>query len=138
MQRLSHLVFYDGECGLCDRFVQWLLQVDHQEQFVFAPLQGSTAAQFIAHLPPELKNSDSIILVENYQSPHPTIYIQSKAVFRITWLLGGWWLLLGWLFFFPAILFDWAYRLVARHRHTLFPPDQCTLPKPDQKKRFLP
>lgn len=137
-ERLSHLVFYDGECGLCDRFVQLLLTIDHHQIFVFAPLQGSTAAQYIAHLPPELKQADSIILVEDFKSKEPKVQIQSKAVFRIAWLLGGAWTLLGWLFFLPAFLFDWGYRLVARNRHRLFPPDQCVLPKPEQRERFLP
>lgn len=137
-KRLCHLVFYDGNCGLCDQVVQTLLKADKQERFVFAPLQGSTAAKFIAHLPPELKSVDSLILIENYRSDHPQIDVLSKGALRIAWLLGGPWMLVGCLSFLPSVLFDWAYRLVARHRHQLFPQTECMLPKPDQKERFLP
>jgi predicted DCC family thiol-disulfide oxidoreductase YuxK len=136
--RLNHLVFYDGNCGLCDQVVQTLLKVDTQEIFDFAPLQGLTAEQFISHLPPEQKNVDSIILVENFRSQQPQVFVMSKAVFRICWLLGGPWILLGWLSFLPAFFFDWAYRLVARYRYRLFPHISCMIPQPNQKERFLP
>ena len=87
----SHLVFFDGECGICDQAVQTILQLDKQLLFVFAPLNGETAAQFLKGLPAALTNSDSLILIENYRSKNNSTYIGSTAVFRICWLLGGWW-----------------------------------------------
>lgn len=40
------VVFFDGECGLCDRAVRWLW--DRTDADVhFAPLQGATANDFI-------------------------------------------------------------------------------------------
>lgn len=136
--RLSHLVFYDGECGLCDRIVQTLLKVDKHECLAFAPLQGETASRYLKDLPSEYKGVDSLILIENYHSESHKIYIRSKAAFRICWLIGGSWVLIGWLSFLPAFFFDWAYRLVAKNRHRLFPQTACILPRPDQKHRFLP
>ena len=135
---LAHLVFYDGNCGLCDQVVQVLLKVDTDEIFVFAPLQGTTAVQYLQHLPPEQKNLDSIILVENFRSNRPQTFVLSKAVFRICWLLGRLWSVLGLLSFLPSIFFDWGYRLVARYRHQLFPQTSCVIPSSDQKERFLP
>jgi predicted DCC family thiol-disulfide oxidoreductase YuxK len=137
-KQYSHLVFYDGECGLCDRAVQFLLRFDTKKLFAFAPLQGSTAGTYLQQLPPEYKQVDSMILIENYQTSFSKTFIMAKAVFRIFWLMGGAWVLLGWLSFLPSILFDWGYRLVARNRHRLFSPDSCTIPPPDQKDRFLP
>lgn len=132
-----HLVFYDGECGFCDQSVQLLLKLDKHQLFLFAPLQGETAAQHLSHLPPEFRDVDSLILIEDFKSTQSKIYLQAKAVLRICWLLGGGWMLIGWLSFLPAVLFNWAYRLVARNRHRLFP-QSCTIPSPDQKDRFLP
>lgn len=135
---LIHLVFYDGNCGLCDRIVQFLIQKDKQELFVFAPLQGETAKQYLKNLSPEIRFSDSLILIENYRSPYPRVFILAKGVLRIAWLLRGWWMLVGWLSFFPGWMFDWAYRLVASNRHLFFPEEQCMIPPPNQKERFLP
>ena len=136
-KRLNHLVFYDGECGLCDHIVQFLLRVDKEEVFVFAPLQGKTAEKFLAGLPLDYKQADSIILIENYQLSDPEVYVLSKAVFRICWLLGGVWALIGALSFLPSFLFDWGYRLVAKNRHRFFPITECVIPSVNHRDRYL-
>lgn len=137
-QPLSHLVFYDGNCGLCDKVVRLLYQEDKKKLFVFAPLQGETASHYLKSLPPEIRFSDSMILIENYKSPLPRIRIYAKAALRIAWLLGWPWILVGWLSILPGWLFDWIYKIIAANRHHLFPNDQCFIPPPDQKQRFLP
>lgn len=137
-ERLKHLVFYDGNCGLCDQVVQILFKADKNERFVFAPLQGVAASQYLKNLPDEIKAADSLILIENYRSSDPQAYLFGKGALRIAWLLGWPWLLIGWLSFLPGFLFNWAYRLVARNRHRFFPQNQCFIPPPNQKDRFLP
>src|ERR1700681_2926076 len=97
----SHLVFYDGNCGLCDRIVQFLLKEDKHKRFVFASLQGETASQYLRSLPPEIRFTDSLILIENYRSLYPRVHILAKGALRIAWLLRWPWLLVGWLSFFP-------------------------------------
>lgn len=134
----KHLVFYDGECGMCDRVVQFLLKVDSNELFIFAPLQGKTAEKALSSVSIEVKQADSVILIENYFSPQHQVYIFGKAAFRIMWLLGGLWALPGSISFLPALLYDWGYRLVAKNRHLLFRQDICIIPSPEHKDRFLP
>jgi predicted DCC family thiol-disulfide oxidoreductase YuxK len=136
--RPSHLVFYDGACGLCDRVVQFVFKEDKKKLFAFAPLQGDTASQYLKNLPPEIRFSDSLILIENYRSPYPRVYILAKGALRIAWLLGWPWMLMGWLSFFPGWFFNWSYRLIANNRHRFFPNDQCFIPPANQKERFLP
>lgn len=133
-----HLVFYDGECGLCDRAVQFVLKADKEKKFLFAPLQGTTAEELLADLPPKMKQADSLILIENYKEPTQQLHILGKGALRICWLLGGAWRLFGWLSYLPPILYDWGYRLVAQNRHRLFPQTECVIPDPAQKDRFLP
>lgn len=135
--RLQHLVFYDGTCGLCDHVVQFLLKIDKDEIFAFAPLQGVTAEQFLSALSKEQRLVDSIILVESFRSKTPRTLMEAKAVFRIFWLLGGVWAFLGWPAFLPSFLFDWAYQLVARYRYRLIP-QRCLIPQKGQLDRFLP
>jgi predicted DCC family thiol-disulfide oxidoreductase YuxK len=132
-----HLIFYDGECGLCDLAVQFVIQRDVNKLFFFAPLQGKTASNLLQGIPAEYKNSDSLILIEDFQSDHPKISILAKGALRICSLLGGALTPLGWLYSLPAPLTNWAYRLVARNRHRLFPL-QCTLPTKENASRFLP
>jgi predicted DCC family thiol-disulfide oxidoreductase YuxK len=40
----AHVVFYDGVCGLCDRFVTFIIRRDRARQFRFAALQSPFAA----------------------------------------------------------------------------------------------
>ena len=136
--QLKHLIFYDGNCGLCDHMVQFVFQKDIQQQFAFAPLQGKTASLYLKSLPAEMRFIDSLILIENYRSSYPRVYMLSQGALRIAWLLGWPWILIGWLFIFPAWTFDWIYRLVARNRHRLFKQTQCFIPPTHQKERFLP
>lgn len=134
----QHLLFYDGQCGLCDRVVQLLLKLDRKRLFVFAPLQGPTAADRLKGLPAEYRQVDSIVLIEKFRQSNAQTYVMSQAVWRICWLLGGPWTLLGWLYLLPGWVFDWGYRLVARNRHWLLPQRECVLPDPAQRDRFLP
>ena len=134
----KHLVFYDGECGLCDQIVQFLLKQDSQELFNFAPLQGTTAAKLLKQLPPEMKNKDSLILIENYENADPQFYIYGKGAFRICWILGGGWMIPGLFSWLPSILYDWGYRLVANNRHKLFRNASCIIPSKEMQHRFLP
>jgi predicted DCC family thiol-disulfide oxidoreductase YuxK len=134
---MRHLVLYDGECGVCDTVVRWVLRADTAELFAFAPLQGQTAQALLPPLLADIHDIDSVILIEDFQSSHPKLFIHGKAVFRICWQLGGWWLMLGWLSFLPEWLYDWAYRLFAKRRYQ-FVSKRCLLPTAAERKRFLP
>gem|GEM_PF-342903 len=48
-QRLKNhgLIFYDGECGFCQFWIQFLLKRDHKNYFLFTPLQGKLALKYI-------------------------------------------------------------------------------------------
>ncbi len=114
---MKHLVFYDGACGLCDSTVQFILNRDAHDLFVFAPLGGETAKKYL-QLDPAL---DSVVLIENYKTD-PKTYVQSQAIFRILKALGGVYTVPGLLSFLPPVLFNWGYRFVARNRHKWFEP----------------
>lgn len=131
------IIFFDGDCGFCDRSVRFFLKADRKGLFCFAPLRGLTAQ---AELDSTLLSAGSIVLLEKTATP-PRVSLRSKAVFRAFWLLGGFWICIGWLSFLPSILFDWAYRLIANNRSRLMPPPECSLPSslPEgQRGRFLP
>lgn len=134
----QHLVFYDGQCGLCDQIVQVIIRDDRRELFDFAPLQGSTAKEKLSDIPPQMKTADSLVLIENYRERNPSYFIFGKGALRICWLLGGRWALPGLISFLPAWLYNWGYRLVAKNRHRIFQNDRCVLPTPQTRHRFLP
>ena len=138
MNKGKQLIFYDGACGLCDHFVFFILKRDSKKIFNFASLQGETAKKILWQSPQLIHNLDTVVFVENYTETSSRIYIESEAVFRILWLLGGPWKLVGWLGLFPSAPFNYIYRAVSRNRKHFFSPDSCHLTTADEKERFLP
>lgn len=125
------IIFYDGECGLCQRFVQFVLAHDRRGQFRFAPLQGATAA---ASLPPAAVHSlESVILLDR-QGVHD----RSDASLRIVARLGSLWPIVAWLRVIPRPIRDRVYAGVARHRRWFGEASSCALPHGEAKSRFLP
>lgn len=127
------IIFFDGVCGLCNRFVDLTLRIDRNDTFRFAPLQGETANRM---LPPMQDDPEkwSVIYFDE-QGTHD----QSSAVFRIFARMGGVYALLGLGRFLPRFLRDPAYRLIARNRYNWFGKrDACRLPAPEERDHFLP
>lgn len=135
-----NLVFYDGKCALCDGVVRFLWERDIRKEFVFAPLEGKTAEKELGGLDPALRGRDSFVLIEGWGGPRPRFYFFAKGAFRVLWLLGGAWRVVGVLNFLPGYFFDWVYRLVARNRGLFLSDKSCLLPRDGDAsgERFLP
>ncbi|MEL7088104.1 MAG: DUF393 domain-containing protein, partial [Planctomycetota bacterium] len=84
-------IFYDGDCGLCHRWVKFVTPRDRGGQlFRFAPLQGPTFAERFddatrAGLP------DSIIVQRSNHPQADELLVKSAAVLHILRKLGGGW-----------------------------------------------
>ena len=132
----KHLVFFDGECGFCDRTVQWLLEHDDAEQLYFAPLQGAQAQEVLPQFefPPEL---DSIVYVRRSGS-EVEAFIYSDAIGEILRVLPTrWsWMRIAWIV--PRSIRDGVYRAFASRRIQWFGKvDACRLPDERQAHRLL-
>lgn len=126
-------IYFDGYCGLCDRFVQFVLRRDRAARYRFAALQGSTARERVpSTLDPE--TSQTVILEDGGR-----FRVRSDAALAILTGLGGAWRLAGLLRIVPRPLRDAVYNLVASHRSRWFGRRaECRVPEPAQRDRFLP
>jgi len=134
---VSHLVLYDGVCGLCDRAVAFLLDHDRDGVLTFAPLQGQTVAELRRRttLPPEL---ETMLFVEDFGTPNERVSFRSTGVLRMLGRIGGFWRVVSWLRIVPRPIRDLVYRTIARHRYRWFGRfDQCKLPPAEMASRFL-
>lgn len=131
------LLFYDGHCGLCHRWVKRVIRADREGTlFSFAPLQGRTAEGVLT---PAQRGSlpDSVVV----RSAGGQLRVKSDAVIYILRSLGGWYRLGGMvLSVVPAPLRDIGYDAIARVRHHLFakPADACPIVPEEQRMRFKP
>ena len=134
---MRHIVFYDGECGLCQHSVQWLLDHDRDQKLLYAPLQGETAAELLGsvQLPDGL---DSIIYFSESEG-FRSIEWYSTGVLQLLRLLPLPWSLGRWCLWIPKFIRDGVYRFIAKNRIKWFGnADACRLPSEDETLRFLP
>jgi predicted DCC family thiol-disulfide oxidoreductase YuxK len=132
------ILLYDGVCGLCNRFVQFILRRDGGE-FRFAPLQSPFAAPILARHGANPANLDTVYVVLHYNENDEALLDRSDAVVFVLRQIGGGWELVGRvLAVTPRRLRDWGYRIVARHRYRIFGRfDACPAPTPETRARFL-
>jgi predicted DCC family thiol-disulfide oxidoreductase YuxK len=64
----------------------------------------------------KLKSANTLVLIENDQSPSSKLWIKGRGVMRIFWLIGGWGKLVGWLAIIPFGI-DQVYSFIAKRRH---------------------
>jgi predicted DCC family thiol-disulfide oxidoreductase YuxK len=126
------VLFYDGQCGLCHRFVRFALSEDRTGSIAFAPLGGET---FLALPEPARADlPDSLVL-----ATRDGIRVRSAAVLELMARMGGLWRVGAWIArAFPARLRDAVYDAVARVRHRLFarPPEACPVVRRELRARF--
>ena len=152
------ILFFDGVCGLCNRFVDFMLRTDSQHLFRYAPLQGETARRLLemddqagdreaGSVPPgglepgahELGDSQAGDLRSFIFLDTDRRFEQSNAVLHALIRLGGAWRLIAVLYIFPRPVRDLVYRVVARNRYRWFGRrDACRMPTPEERGRFLP
>ena len=137
---MSHpILLYDGVCGLCNRFVQFVLRRDPNATFRFAWLQSAPAARILARHGANPTDLDTVYVVVNHDLPDEYLLSRSEAVLFVLRLLGGLWRPTASLLqLLPKFLRDAAYNTVARHRYRIFGRSEvCTLPRDQDHSRFL-
>ncbi|XZF16078.1 thiol-disulfide oxidoreductase DCC family protein [Chitinophagaceae bacterium MMS25-I14] len=131
MEETPHPVLYfDGDCNLCNRSVQFVLRHDRKGIFRFTQLQSASAAQMLQQ---QDITADSVVL--GYKGKY---YVKSDAVLKLSALLGGWFKLLLAGYIIPRFIRNRLYDFIAAHRYKWFGKnDHCLLPKPEWKERFI-
>jgi len=128
---MNNVIYFDGVCGLCNGFIDFIMKIDRKALFKFSPLQSEYAK---THLPSEYTaNLDSVVV----QLDGKTLR-KSKAVFAVLKKLGGVWAIAGVFGALPEGLLNRAYDLVAEHRYKVFgKKETCRLPTPEERARFV-
>ncbi len=113
----QQIVFFDDRCPFCHRAVRHIVEIDEKKMFRFAPLRGETARTMLTGPQGLLAKANSIVLVEDSDSTFRKFWVRSHAMFRIYWLVGNGWGLVGMLSFLPKWVGNFFYNWLAAHRH---------------------
>lgn len=128
-------LYYDGNCGLCHRFVRFLLAEDRRgNAFRFAPLDSGSLRRRVA---PDVRATlpDSIVV----WTEEGRLLTRSRAIRRAAARLGGVWRALSIVSgAVPTAVLDRLYDVVARVRQRLFarPSEACPLVPSHLRSRF--
>ncbi len=126
-----NIIYFDGVCGLCNGFVDFIMKIDSEGKFKFSPLQSDFAKSRL--LPKYTQDLKSVVVEIDGE-----ILEKSDAVFRVFETLGGKWKILAKLKILPPSLRNAGYDLVAELRYKIFgKKDTCRLPTPEEKERFV-
>jgi predicted DCC family thiol-disulfide oxidoreductase YuxK len=127
------VILYDGECGLCDRLVQFVLPRDPHGRLHFAALQSDYAHEALTSANLPTQDYDTMVLIESGR-----VHVRSSAALRVLRRLRWPWPIFFPLIIVPAFVRDIVYRFIARNRHRWFArPATCGLPKPGWTERFI-
>lgn len=131
----KNLILFDGVCNLCNSSVQFIINRDKENLFLFTPLQGETAKQILKHYKINTQEIDSIIL---YQ-PNKGVYFKSTAALKIASKLGFPVNITMVFMIIPTFIRNWIYDLIAKYRYKWFgKKDQCMIPTKELKEKFMP
>ena len=132
------IVLYDGVCGVCNRFVQFVLTRDPLGRFRFASLQSRFAARVLGQHGRDPSDLSTIYVVVREGEGTPQLLQKASAVLFILARLGGLWMLCRPLAWCPVSALDVMYDLLARRRYRILGRlDRCAVPSEEWKERFV-
>jgi predicted DCC family thiol-disulfide oxidoreductase YuxK len=105
------VLFYDGNCPLCNRVVRFILDQEHAPVLYFSAQQHQATMDWLAQHPAYAMNEDTV-----YYFNGKKLYVRSTAVLRLIPTLKWYWgfLYVGW--FVPKMMRDALYDFVAKQR----------------------
>ena len=127
------MIFFDGVCGFCNRFVDFVMRADVRREILFSPVQGETSVKFSLYQdqpPREWKIA---------YADEKGVHEGADAILLVLRRLGGPWRLPALLIYIPRPVKDYFYGVISRNRYSIFGKrETCRVPSPEEKDRFLP
>ena len=132
MKKKYPIVFVDGVCGLCNRYIDVLYKLDSKRnRLKFAALQGETAKKFISAETIDQLNT-VVIYIEG------KLYYQSSGVLKLCAFLPWYCQWLQVFLILPKAFRDWIYNWVSKNRYKWFgKKENCRIPTPEERTKFM-
>lgn len=134
------LIFFDGECVLCDGLVQKLIKMDRHKHFLLGALQSDIARLILGRHQIDTCSLNSVYVVANCATDREEVLSKSQAVIYVLLQLPNYSILGSMLSIFPRFLRDFGYSCVARTRYKIFGKKEkaiCSLPTPEDRDRLI-
>jgi predicted DCC family thiol-disulfide oxidoreductase YuxK len=132
LKEIKNILFYDGDCALCNRCVRYVTTHEKNNELFFSSLQSDYAKQLLAKYNYNFSNLSTLVLVLDGK-----IFYKSDAALNLSKFLKppySWALALK---IFPRFLRNAVYDIIARNRKKWWKKEFCFLPTLEMKKRFI-
>ena len=136
-ERHPLLLFYDGECAFCNRWVNKVKEADHAHRMRYGTKQGRTFQQ-IAQALPELASVESVVLVERRADGSEDFLVRSAAIREVIKGLPRFRAFTIVLNIVPTFISDLGYRIFSKLRTPLFGKwHHCRVPIEKDKELYV-
>lgn len=132
MRTDSPVLFYDGDCGLCNRSVRFILGHEKDDTLSFATLQSDFAREMLKRHDYDFSAPSTFVLMIDGQ-----VYYKSEAAMRVLKFISWPYRWLGIFRIVPRSIRDRVYDWVSRNRHKWFRSDRCVVPDAETRRRFI-
>jgi predicted DCC family thiol-disulfide oxidoreductase YuxK len=127
------ILFFDGDCALCNKAVRIVLRFEGNTTMLFASLQSDIADKMLSDFFSNGSRPDSIILLHE-----GVVYHKSSAILKLAALSGGWLRLMKVVYIFPRRWRDSLYDYIAVSRKKWFgKSEHCGLMPEVDRSRFV-
>ncbi|HND86575.1 MAG TPA: DCC1-like thiol-disulfide oxidoreductase family protein [Pseudobdellovibrionaceae bacterium] len=132
------LIFFDGECVLCDGLVKKALIADEDAHFLLGAIQSETARKVLEPHGINTKDLSTVYVVKNCGTDEEQILTRSTAVIYALSKFRRYGILGKVLSLFPKFIRDFGYKIVAANRYQVFGKNEtCLVPTPEYRARLI-
>lgn len=125
------IVFYDGECGFCNRTVAFVLRHDTSKRIRFASIQSEYTLNLFKQKGFEAPDLSTFYFLEN-----GALYKKSTAALRLLKYFSFPFSLFRVFWIIPRFIRDGFYNAIAKRRKRLSK-GYCVMPAKEDSDRFL-
>ena len=130
----KQLILFDGVCNLCNSSVQYVINHDKNNVFIFTALQSNIGKEIVDRYNIDSSKVDSILLLNEKNE----INTKSTAALKIAYHLGFPNNLLSVFLIVPTFIRNWVYDYIAKNRYKWYgKKESCMIPSPELNKKFL-
>ncbi len=109
------ILFYDGECNLCNGLTQLVKEIDSKKVIDYAPLQAPEVKDFLAQNGIDTNNITTVVCAVDGK-----IFTKSTAVIKIMQQISGLSALAELFLLIPLEIRDSLYDVIASNRYQWF------------------
>ncbi|MEP0368327.1 MAG: thiol-disulfide oxidoreductase DCC family protein [Cyclobacteriaceae bacterium] len=127
------IVLFDGVCNLCNFFVNFIIDHDRKNQFLFGSLQSKEGKRILHKYSHHTDQLKTVVFIDE-----GVMYMRSTAALRVLKKLGMPWSMFFALIIIPRGFRDRIYDWISTNRYRWFGKrDACRVPTPELQQRFL-